>query len=131
MTLFNSQKSYDLERFLDPYDFPTDPEDKIEFVKLHTVKLRAMNNQGCVTLTLNKKEQNSFRDVAGNWFDDANPFSTGFLVYQIRLLVKFYSQRMMPLTISHPCDCNLRCFDKFEREILIKYLKRWNLIEEY
>jgi hypothetical protein len=44
---------YDLEKFLVPYDFPTDPEDGIKQVKLLTVTLKPLNNQCSLTLTMN------------------------------------------------------------------------------
>ncbi len=36
---------YDLEKFLEPCDFPTDSEDRIEKVKLLMIKLKPTNNK--------------------------------------------------------------------------------------
>lgn len=127
----NSQKYYDLERFLEPCDFPTDPEDKIEKVKLLMVKLKPINNQCSITFAINEENKNSVHEIADDWFDFHNPFNSGFIVYQIKLLIRFYSKKNLPITISYPCFCNLSQFEESEQEIIMKYLKRWGLIEEY
>lgn len=122
---------YDLEKFLEPCDFPTDPEDKIEKVKLLMIKLKPTNNKCCLTLAVNEEYQESVYEIAHDWFDTHNPFEGGFIVYQIKLVIKFYSKELLPVIISHPCHCNLTQFSDLEQQIIIKYLKRWGLIEEY
>ena len=122
---------YDLEKFLVPYDFPTDPEDGIKQVKLLTVTLKPLNNQCSITLTMNQDNNKSLHTVADEWFDIHNPFSSGFVIYKITLLIKLYSSKTLPITLAYPCFCDLSRFNEQERELIIKYLKRWGLIEEY
>ena len=128
---FKKKYYYDLEKFLEPCDFPTDPEDKIEKVKLLMIKLKPTNNKCCLTLAVNEEYQESVYEIAHDWFDTHNPFEGGFIVYQIKLVIKFYSKELLPVIISHPCHCNLTGFSELEQQIIIKYLKRWGLIEEY
>ena len=128
---FKKKYYYDLEKFLEPCDFPTDPEDKIEKVKLLMIKLKPTNNKCCLTLAVNDEYQESVYEIAHDWFDTHNPFEGGFIVYQIKLVIKFYSKELLPVIISHPCHCNLTQFSDLEQQIIIKYLKRWGLIEEY
>lgn len=128
---FKKKYYYDLEKLLEPCDFPTDPEDKIAKVKLLMIKLKPTNNKCCLTLAVNEEYQESVYEIAHDWFDTHNPFEGGFIVYQIKLVIKFYSKELMPVIISHPCHCNLTQFSELEQQIIIKYLKRWGLIEEY
>jgi hypothetical protein len=131
MSSVKSQKHYDLEKFLEPCDFPTEPEDQIEKVKLLMVKLKPTNNQCSITFAIHEEHKNSIYEIAHDWFDTHNPFESGFIVHQIKLLIKFYSKKVFIITISYPCLCDLSQCSKNEREIVIKYLKLWGLIEEY
>jgi hypothetical protein len=95
------------------------------------IKLKPTNNKCCLTLAVNEEYQESVYEIAHDWFDTHNPFEGGFIVYQIKLVIKFYSKELLPVIISHPCHCNLTQFSELEQQIIIKYLKRWGLIEEY
>lgn len=129
-------KQYDIEKLLKPFDFPTDPEDCIDSVKVTMLKLKPYDNSNKVTLEVTAKEARTIYDVSREWFDTHDPLRTGFLLAQVKFSICFKPDdgnrrgKTLVVKIGWPNTCDLK--DKTEKERLIgnKYLKRWGLLKE-
>lgn len=129
-------KKYDLSKLLQPYGFPTDPEDGIEQVKVMMLALKPYDNGNKVMLSITAKETKTIHEVSREWFDTHDPLRTGFLVAKVKLSIRFKPDsidrrgKTLPVEITWPNGCDLK--DKTTKEQLIgeKYLKRWGLVEE-
>lgn len=120
---------YNLERLLEPFDFPTDPRDGIRQVKLLMIKLKPMNGQGSLTFDVSDNKK-SLYEVTRGWFD-INPFNIGFTICQVKFTLIFYSNKSLCLTLGYPSFCDMEHLSEEEREVTTKYLKKWQLIQEY
>lgn len=128
-------RQYSLDHLLQPFDFPTDAEDKIESVRVSLLRLMPYETQGeRVTLECMRGAERSIWQMAESRFGDNDPLAGGFKVTQVRFIIKFHATpgvrggRTLPVTISMPKGCDLK--DRTERERLVgeKYLKRWRIL---
>lgn len=128
-------RQYSLDHLLQPFDFPTDAEDKIESVRVSLLRLMPYETQGeRVTLECMRGAERSIWQMAESRFSDNDPLAGGFKVTQVRFIIKFHATpgvrggRTLPVTISMPKGCDLK--DRTERERLVgeKYLKRWRIL---
>jgi len=128
-------RQYSLDHLLQPFDFPTDAEDKIESVRVSLLRLMPYETQGeRVTLECMRGAERSIWQMADSRFGDNDPLVGGFKVTQVRFIIKFHAMpgvrggRTLPVTISMPKGCDLK--DRTERERLVgeKYLKRWQIL---
>ena len=129
-------KQYDLSKLLNHFDFPTDPDDGIESVKISMLKLRPYDSGNKVTLEVAAKEQQTIHQVSREWFATHDPLGGGFLVAQTKLTIKFAADsesprgKTIPVKISYPNNCDLKSRTEKERLIGDKYLKKWGLLKE-
>ena len=80
-------RRYDLALLMHPFEFPTDPEDGIDSVKLVLLRLRPYDDLGKrVTLEATRKAFGSIHSAAKEWFDQHDPLHAGFV------LISLYSQ---------------------------------------
>ena len=129
-------KQYDISKLLHPFDFPTDPDDGIESVKVMMLKLKPYDNNNKITLEVTTKESRTIHDVSQDWFNSHDPLRSSFLLAQVKIVIKFIPDvenrrgKVVPVKISWPNGCDLK--DKTAKERLIgdKYLRRWGLLEE-
>lgn len=129
-------KQYDISKLLRPFDFPTDPDDGIESVKVTMLKLKPYESSNKVTLEVAAAETRTIYGVSQDWFNTHDPLRNGFLLAQVKIVIKFMPDaesrrgKVVPVKISWPNGCDLK--DKTEKERLIgdKYLKRWGLLKE-
>lgn len=129
-------KQYDIAKLLQPFDFPTDPEDGIESVKITMVKLKPYEDKNRVTLEVAAGEPRTIYQISREWFDTHDPLRKGFYLSQVKLAIYFMPDmesrrgKVVTVKIGWPNRCDLK--DKTEKERLIgdKYLKRWNLLKE-
>ena len=129
-------KKYDISKLLQPCDFPTDPEDGIEIVKVMMLELKPYDNGNKVRLTVTAKETKTIHDVSYEWFSSHDPLRTGFLVAKAKLSIRFKPDsinrrgKTLPVEITWPNGCDLKGKTAKEQLIGDKYLKRWGLLEE-
>ncbi len=129
-------KQYDIAKLLRPFDFPTDLDDGIESVKVTMLKLKPYENSNKVMLEVTASETRTIYDVSQDWFNTHDPLRNGFLLAQVKIVIKFMPDaesrrgKVVSVKISWPNGCDLK--DKTEKERLIgdKYLKRWGILKE-
>lgn len=129
-------KEYDIAKLLHSFDFPTDPDDGIERVDVMMLKLKPYDSNNKVTLEITAKEKRSIYDISDEWFKTNDPLKFGFLLSQVKLVIRFapdehnHRGKVVPVKITYPNGCDLS--DKTEKERLIgkKYLKRWGILRE-
>jgi hypothetical protein len=130
-------RRYDLAILLRPYDFPTDPQDGIESVRVSQLRLMPMDTVGeRVTLECTRDTSHTIWQMASAHFGSADPLAGGWVATQAKLSIRFHPEagsrrgRTLPLTITMPHGCDLK--DRTERERMIgdKYLRRWSIVND-
>lgn len=130
-------RRYSLAGLLRPRDFPTDPVDAIESVRVTLLRLAPIDASGeRLTLECARSSERNIWQIAERRFGASSPLGGGWVVNQARLSILFHRQkgagrgRVLPVTITVPHGSDLK--DRTERERLIgsKYLKRWGLLED-
>ena len=128
-------RRYDLGVLLRPYDFPTDPGDGIESVRVNHLRLMPLDSAGeRVTLECMRQATENIWHMADTRFGNGNPLLGGWIVTQTKLTIRFHPEhgsrvgRTLPLTITMPHGCDLK--DRTERERMVgaKYLRRWGIV---
>ena len=128
-------RQYTLDRLCKPFLFLTDPEDKIEHVRLTLLRLVPLDTQTeRVTVECLRGAQRSIWQVAHDRFGDNDPLQDGYVVTKAAFTITFREekgrrgQRTLPVNIT-PKGCDLK--DRTEREQLVadKYLHRWGLLQ--
>jgi hypothetical protein len=129
-------RRYDLAALRRPYHFPSDPQDGIESVRVACLRLMPFGTAGeRVTLECMHDASKTIWQMAAEHFGDNDPLRHGWVVTQVKLVIKFRPTatitrgRSLPLTISMPHGCDLK--DRIEAERLIgdKYLRIWGILE--
>ena len=129
-------RRFDLSVLQRPFDFPTDPEDGIERVRVNRLRLTPIGSVGeRVTLECLRGSTCALPEMAQHRFGTHDPLLGGWLITQAKLTIRFCARgngggRTLPLTITLPNGCDLK--DRTERERLIgeKYLRRWGLLQD-
>ena len=130
-------RQYTLDRMRHPFEFPTDPEDNIEEVRVTRLRLMPYDTRGeRVTLECMRGAKRTIWRMADARFAEQDPLQDGWGVMQVRFTIKFRATpgvrggRTLPVTISMPKGCDLK--DQTDRERLIgeKYLRRWGLLRD-
>ncbi len=128
-------RNYDLAVLLQPFAFPTEPEDGIESVEVKQLRLMPIDNVAeRVTLECLRKADRTIWSMSAERFGANDPLAGGWIATQAKLTIKFNPKvdakrgRTLPLTITMPHGCNLK--DQTEEEQLIgeKYLRRWGIL---
>ncbi|MBF0311614.1 MAG: hypothetical protein HQL56_19045 [Magnetococcales bacterium] len=131
-------RQYDLSRLLAPCDFPTDPEDGIDAVKVTWLKLRRQaSTLPCIALISKWEDRHSVHEHAQHLIvaPEGMPqqFQTDEAIISIRLRPARGStgrRRTINVTITLPNGCNLKSKTEKERLICDKYLPLWGLVKE-
>lgn len=128
-------RRYNLKKLMQPCDFPTDPKDRIESVKVSLLRLKPFDEASRLTLETSNGEGRTIHDVAEEWFERHNPLRGGFLVQQAGLTIRFQADernrrgRVLTVKIGMPHRCNLKSRSEEERVVGERYLQRWGLVE--
>ena len=133
-----SLRQYDLSQLLQPYDFPCDPNDGIEAVKVLQLNLRRKEaEQSHLALIANWKERETVYDfareslvAAQNLHQDYDVSEAIFSVRTRPIRRSSGRGRTINVSISLPNGCNLKSKTEQERMICDKYLLRWGLVKE-
>jgi hypothetical protein len=129
-------RQYDISSLSKQRNFPTDPEDGIESVKVVSVKLKPTNGAGSLIIDIPSKHSASIHQQSQEWFQQNDPFKNGFIIHMAKIVVQFYPLpgerrgKAMPLKITMPNRCDLKSRTERERMIGEKYLQRWGLLKE-
>jgi hypothetical protein len=126
---------YDLSVFLAEQEFPTDPEDRILWVKVVLVKFD--HDDGRTIVTVESREANeTIHATAERLFKNRNPFRGGYSIREVVVAVKFMPDGVNPRgrTVSaklrHPNGCSLGETCAKERLIRRKYLPAWGVTSQ-
>jgi hypothetical protein len=130
-------RRYDLSVLMRPFNFPTDPADGLDTVRVNQLRLMPVDSAAeRVTLECMRQSDGTIWDMARERFHAANPLSGGWIVTQAKLTIRFHPDtgsrrgRTLPLTITMPHGCDLK--DRTERERIVgnKYLKKWGILRD-
>jgi hypothetical protein len=130
-------RRYDLGILMRPYDFPTDPQDGIESVRVNQLRLMPMDTVGeRVTLECTRQAPQTIWQMAADHFGSTSPLLGSWVITQAKLTIRFHPEpgsrrgRTLPLTVTMPHGCDLK--DRTERERMIgeKYLRRWYIVKD-
>ena len=131
-------RQYDLSQLLQPYDFPCDPADGIEAVKVMRLNLRRKGaEKPHLALLTNWEKRETVYDYAQSslicaqnlWID----YEVAEAIFSVRtrpVRRSLVRGRTINVTISLPNGCNLKSKTEQERMIFDKYLLRWGLLKE-
>lgn len=129
-------KQYEISHLLNPFKFPTDPEDGIESVKVQMLTLNPQDSFNKITLEVTAKEQRTIYQISNEWFDAHDPLCKNFKLAKVKLVINFASDsegsrgKKIAVTISHPNGCDLKGKTHKEQLIANKYLKKWGILKE-
>ncbi len=70
-------RQYDISSLSKQRNFPTDPEDGIESVKVVSVKLKPTNGAGSLIIDIPSKHSASIHQQSQEWFQQNDPFKNG------------------------------------------------------
>ncbi len=130
-------RQFSLDRLRQPFDFPTDPEDGIESVRITMMKLMPYETQGRrITVECMRRDDSTIWQAAADCLRGQEHGIEGYAITVVRLTIKFRAApgtrggRTLPVTITMPRGCDLK--DRTERERIIgeKYLQRWRLLRD-
>ena len=127
---------YKLDILLKPYDFIILPEDDIESVKVLYLLFQESRNIATFSIEVPIRKRESIYDIADRMFKIYNPLQTECKLIRATLSIRFQSDKLtrsskfLSATIIYPSTCNLTSNSLEDRQIVNKYLKIWNLIEE-
>lgn len=130
-------RQFDLSRLLTPCDFPSDPEDGIEAVKVTSLKLRPQEPEP-VNLELNAdwRSRHTVHELARQWLIAGNVLQEHFEAVEATISVRLRPtrgsgrRRTVNVTISLPNGCSLKSKTEKERQICDKYLPRWGVVKD-
>jgi hypothetical protein len=129
-------RQFDLQMLLEPFEFPTDPEDGVESVRVSLLRLMPMDTPGeRITLECAKQSPNTIWEMADQRFEDANPLREGWVITKAKLLISFHAgdggrRKVLPVTVTMPHGCDLKDRTESERIVGEKYLRRWRLVTD-
>ena len=129
-------RQLDLSGLAVPQEFPVDPADGIEAVRLTTLRVAPNGPDGHITLVVNAKGRQTLHEIAKSWFGAGDPLAQGPSILRARLSIRFSPGpgksrgRTLNVDLAAPCGCTLRDHSDLERLIGEKYLRRWGLVRE-
>lgn len=131
-------RQYDLSRLLTPCDFPSDPGDGIDAVKVTWLRLRHRSfEHGHIALIANWRDSLTVHEQARQWIVAADELPDTFEADEATLSIRLRPargstgrRRTINVTITLPNGCNLKSKTEKERLICDKYLPRWGLVKE-
>jgi hypothetical protein len=130
-------RRFALTRLLRPFDFPFDAADRIESVKVVSLRLQRLNAEARrIILECPRRAPGSIWDHAKEELKEEDLKTAGYVATQAKLSVKFLPEpgtrrgKTLTVTITVPNGCDLKGRTERERLIGGKYLKCWGLMEE-
>lgn len=130
-------REYNLDGLLRVFDFPTDPEDEIESVRVTMLRLKPLNSQGeRITLECSRSSPHTIWTMASENFGFSNPLLNGWTATQAKLVIRFRPaegrgrRKTLPVTITTPAGCDLKERTNVERLVGEKYLRRWKILAD-
>jgi hypothetical protein len=131
-------RRFDLSRLLQPFDFPFDPADGIESVKLVLLRLHQMNNpKRRLTLECPRRADGTIWDHARDVLTHGDDLArAGYVATKATLSVKFLpgvgNRRGETLTfnITVPNGCDLKSQTERQRLVGERFVKSWGLLVE-
>ncbi len=118
-------------------EFPTDPQDGVDAVKLNLLRLMPFDAPGeRLTIESVRPATTDIWTLAARQFGPNNPLAGGWRVTQAKLTIRFHPKsgsrraRTLPLTITMPHGCDLKDRTEDERLIGSRYLSRWGLVRK-
>jgi hypothetical protein len=129
-------REFSLDILLQPHNFPTEPSDGIESVRLTELRLEPLDTRGeRLTLECSRQAPRTIWSMAADQFGANNPLAGGWRPTKAKLLIRFHPDagsrrpKVLPLTFTLPHGCDLR--DRTTRENMIgqRYLERWQLVK--
>ncbi|MBF0589168.1 MAG: hypothetical protein HQL53_08575 [Magnetococcales bacterium] len=128
---------YDLSRLMEPYAFPTDPQDGIQSVTVMMMVLQPFEQKAeKLTYEVTRSATQNIYECLWARFQDKSPLTNGFRLQQVKLSVRFHPDggvgrgKTIPVKLSMPNGCNLKSKSEKERLICEKYLPLWGLVKE-
>lgn len=127
---------YNLERLLRLIDFPTDPEDRIKAVKVSSIKLKDFDRNNRLLLDLASDETRTVYKYLLDKFDRHDPTRSGFLISYAKITMEMEPPqnrkrgKTIHIKLTYPNGCNLSGRPDKERDLIRKYLGRWELVRE-
>jgi hypothetical protein len=129
-------RHYDLSVFMAERDFPTDPEDGIQGVRLRLVKFETFDGRAFVTIEA-RHEEETVHGAARRMFGERDPFIAGGVrIREAVLAVTFRPDatarrgKTVAIKLRHPNGCDLKDKTERERKLGEKYLPRWGILSE-
>ncbi|MBF0401359.1 MAG: hypothetical protein HQL90_11385 [Magnetococcales bacterium] len=131
-------RQYDLSQLLQPYDFPSDPDDGIDAVKVLRLQLRRREaEQAHLALLAKWDKRETVYDYARQSLISADDLPNEYAVDEVLFSVRLrptrrssWRRRTINIAIALPNGCNLKSKTEQERMICDKYLPRWGLVKE-
>jgi hypothetical protein len=128
-------RRYDLSVLRRPHLFPTDSKDGIESVRVTLLRLMPFDAVGeRVMLECMHDASKTIWQMAADHFGENDPLHNGWIITQVKLVIKFRPTatmtrgRSLPLTISMPHGCDLKDRTEVERLVGDKYLRLWGIL---
>lgn len=127
---------YKLDRLLQPHNFVTLPEDGIASVKVSHLLFQGPYNMATFAVEVSRIQQVSIYGIAEKIFKNYNKLKTHYKLVRASLLIRFQqreenkSDKMLSVTIIYPNTCELENKSHKDQQIIHKYLKIWELVEE-
>jgi len=127
-------REYDLDRLLRPQSFPTDPEDCIESVKVATLKLRDTDINNRMQFSLATDEKRSIYDYCRDRFGAFDPTCHGSFASMASITIRKQplagrkKGKALHLKLTYPNGCDLSGRPEVERNMIDKYLAKWELV---
>ena len=130
-------RRFDLERLRHPFDFPTDPVDGIERVRVTSLRLMPLDTASQrLVLECMKDETGTIWQMSHSRLGANDPLTGGWRVTQVKFTIKFHPVakdsrgKKLPVTITMPHSCDLKDRTEHERLIGEKYMTRWGLLRD-
>ena len=130
-------RRFALTRFLRRFDFPFDTADRIESVKVVSLRLQRVGAEASrIILECPRRAPGLIWDQAKEELKEGDLQAAGYVVTQAKLSIKFLPEpgtrrgKTLTVTITVPNGCDLKGRTERERLIGGKYLKCWGLMEE-
>ena len=130
-------RQYRLDHLRQPYNFPTEPVDGIESVRVTSMRLMPMDTQGRrITLDCMRGSTETIWQAAAEELKGQEEGIEGYRITRVRFTIRFRPTpgvrggRTLPVTITMPQGCDLK--DRTERERLVgeKYLRLWKFVRD-
>ncbi|MBF0116592.1 MAG: hypothetical protein HQM04_16310 [Magnetococcales bacterium] len=130
-------RRYDLSSLASPREFPTEPKDGIESVKVVMLQLQPLDHgPERITFETNRRTDQSIYERLWDWFETNNPLTGHFRIQVAKVSIQFHPEKggrrgkILTIRLALPNGCNLKGTTDKERLICEKYLALWGLVKD-